>query len=114
MCEYLSGGVCYILVVIFVVLFISSIVLQTIIVDLVKEKHIEKYLEIVGASKDLYEKGVEGMAELEIFWSFNKVYKKNKNLFSDMNTLFSMYWGSIYLFVIIGIFGLFLLIQCWL
>jgi len=112
MCEYFGSGVTFILVVLLIALFIAAIVLQTIIVDLVKEKHKAKYLEIVGASKESYEKGVEGMAELEIFWSFNKVYKKNKKYFSDMNTLFSMYWGSIYLFIILGIFGLFSLIQC--
>ena len=100
------------MVVLFIALFMAAIILQTIIVDLVKEKHKEKYLEMVGTSKDLYEKGVEGMAELEIFWSFNKVYKKNKKLFSDISTLFSMYWWSIYLFVILGIFGLITIIQC--
>ncbi|KPJ91269.1 MAG: hypothetical protein AMJ53_11990 [Gammaproteobacteria bacterium SG8_11] len=112
MCEFLGSGVSYILVILFIALFLSIIVLQTIIVDLIKGKHKEKYLEILGASKDLYEKGVEGMAELEIFLSFNKVYKENKKLFSDMNTLFSMYWGAIYLFTALGVFGLFSIFRC--
>ena len=103
MCENISSGMVFVFTVLLGAMVVFVFVLQSIIVDLIKDKHWDKYLQILGSLKDQYEKSVEGMTELEIFFSFNKVFRKNRETFSDMSLLYTVYWSSI--FIVLSLFS---------